>query len=65
MLVMLIKWRLYFKEHYVIYTWQPTVKLIILKEENFKCPDIFNTQPGPVAKNATLGHPAGSQTHNL
>lgn len=23
------------------------------------------TQPGPVVKNATLGHPAGNQTHNL
>ena len=30
-----------------------------LKEENLEHLDIFKTQPGPVAKNATLGHPAG------
>ena len=25
----------------------------------------FKTQPGPVAKNATLGHPAGNRTRDL
>ena len=29
------------------------------KEENLECLDIFKTQPGPVAKNATLGHQRG------
>ena len=42
-----------------------TVKLIILKEDNLNCLDIFKTQPGPVVKNATLGHPAGNRTRDL
>ena len=25
----------------------------------------YKTQPGPVAKNATLGHPAGNRTRDL
>ena len=33
-------------------------------EENIECPDIFKSQPGPVAKNATLGHPAGNRTRD-
>ena len=35
------------------------------KEENLECQDISKTQPGPAAKNATLGHPAGNRTRDL
>ena len=41
------------------------VRLVILKEENLECLDIFKTQPGHVAKNATSGHQAGNRTHDL
>ena len=33
-----------------------------MKQENLDCLDIFKTLPGPVAKNATLGHPTGNAT---
>ena len=39
--------------------------MFILNEKNLDCIDIFKTQPGSVAKNATLGHPAGSRTRDL
>ena len=42
-----------------------TVKLIIPKEENLECLIYFKTQPGPVAKNATLELPAGNWTRDL
>ena len=34
----------------------------LMNSEGGKCLDIFKTQLGPVAKNATLGHPAGNET---
>ena len=52
-------------EHYGIYIQPLSVKFIILKEEKLECLDIFKTPPEPVAKNATLGHPAGNQTRHL
>ena len=36
-----------------------------MKEENLECVDIIKTQPGPVAKNATLGLPALLNRHYL
>ena len=38
-----------------------------MKEENLECLDIIflKTQPGPVAKNATSGHPAGNRWPNV
>ena len=40
-------------------------QLLILKEENLECLDIFKAQPWPAAKNATLGYPAGNGTCDL
>ena len=34
------------------------------RKEIFECLNYFETQPGPVAKNATLGHPAGNRTRD-
>ena len=36
-----------------------------MKEGNLECVNIVKTQPGPVAKNATLGLPAGNRTRDL
>ena len=42
------------------------VKSIFLLKENFECLlQFFKAQLGPVAKNATLGHPAGNRTRTL
>ena len=38
---------------------------MIVKEDNLECLDIFKTQPGPVVKNETLGHPAWNYAYNL
>ena len=42
-----------------------TCKLISLMKENFECLNDFKTQPGPVAKSATFGYPAGNRTRDL
>ena len=43
------------------------VNFLFLMKKNFMCLNImiFKTQLGPVARNATLGHPAGYQTCDL